>query len=353
LIVTERFMESLQIIVFGFIVALIALPIVAITRAGELARRIDALNLEIAQLRRIVYGHIEASTQQADQPQQAPPLEPAPPAQPLREDILMRLHQDISANQPPSEPEPEPVRPLEPSPRPAPQPAAQPARADSPLPPKSRTLAEWEMLIGGNIVNRIAAIGLIIVTAFFLKYAYDHHWITSAMIVTIGFICGAVLLYVGSRFHHSGAQIFAQGLLGGGISVLYLSGYAIFSYHLVSQLIAFTIMAAVTVIAFLQARRYDSLVVSLLGLAGGFLTPMLVSSGAPGAGANHLGLFAYIALLDLGLLAMAVEKDSWAVLEPLALACTYITYLVWHGAYYDKTLVTLTIPFLTIIWLPF
>ena len=39
----------------------------------------------------------------------------------------------------------------------------------------------------------------------------------------------------------------------------------------------------------------------LLGLLGGFLTPVLISTGQD----NPLGLFGYIALLDVGLLAVA------------------------------------------------
>lgn len=209
------------------------------------------------------------------------------------------------------------------------------------------------MLIGGNVVNRIAAIGMIIVAAFFLKYAYDHHWITPAMIVVIGFAAGLALLFGGSRFHRSGAEVFAQGLLGSGISILYLSGYATFAYQLVSQPIALGIMSVVTVISIVQALRYDSLVVCLLGLAGGFLTPLLIGGNGGGGTPNHFGLFAYIALLDAGLLAVALKKDSWAVIEPLALVATYVTFFVWSDHYYSRALFWTAVPFLTTVWLLF
>ena len=49
----------------------------------------------------------------------------------------------------------------------------------------------------------------------------------------------------------------------------------------------------------------NALVVAVLGIAGGFLTPVLLSTGQD----NPLGLFGYIALLDIGLLAVARRKD--------------------------------------------
>jgi len=43
--------------------------------------------------------------------------------------------------------------------------------------------------------------------------------------------------------------------------------------------------------------RLNAMVVAVLGMLGGFLTPILLSTGQD----NPLGLFVYIALLDIGL----------------------------------------------------
>ncbi|MBM2841453.1 MAG: putative rane protein, partial [Bacteroidetes bacterium] len=165
----------------------------------------------------------------------------------------------------------------------------------------SRTREEWEALIGGKLLNRIGALALIIGVGFFLKYAFDNEWITETMRVVIGFLIGALLLVVAMRADKKKFEVFAQGLVGSGIAVLYLSVFASFSfYRLVPQVVAFMMMSAVTVLAFLQAFKYDSLAVSLLGLVGGFLTPFLLSTGE----ANEVGLFTYIALLDAGIFAV-------------------------------------------------
>ena len=57
-------------------------------------------------------------------------------------------------------------------------------------------------------------------------------------------------------------------------------------------------MTLITAAAFVLAVRMDAMLVAVLGMAGGFLTPILLSTGHD----NPFGLFGYIALLDLGLL---------------------------------------------------
>ena len=161
----------------------------------------------------------------------------------------------------------------------------------------------------------------------------------------IGFATGAGLLVVGARAHKKALRIFAQGLIGAGISILYLSVSASFNfYHFVSQPVAFMMMSVVTVLAFSQAFKYDSRAVSLLGWAGGFLTPFLLSTGR----ANEVGLFTYTALLDIGLLTVVVKKDRWASLEPLTLLATWLIYEVWNESDYTPDKLGVTLVFVTL-----
>ena len=127
----------------------------------------------------------------------------------------------------------------------------------------SRTREEWEALIGGKLLNRIGALALIIGIGFFLKYAFEHDWISETVRVLIGFAVGAGLLFGGAYSHKKGLQVFAQGIIGAGIAILYLSVYASFNfYHLVPRTVAFVMMAIVTALTFLQALKYNSLAVS-------------------------------------------------------------------------------------------
>ncbi len=231
----------------------------------------------------------------------------------------------------------------------APVPVSAPS-LPAPPPAPSKTKEEWEALIGGRLLNRIGALALIIGVGFFLKYAFDRNWINEWVRVLIGVATGSALLAGAARSHTRGLAIFAQGLVGAGISILYLSAYASFNYYaLVSQPVAFFLMGVVTVVAFLQAFRYESLAVSLLGWIGGFLTPFLLSTGDP----NATGLFTYIALLDAGILAVLLLKPRWVILEPLTLAATYAVYFLWYGDAFGEQHLAVAVFFLCVFWLLF
>ena len=234
----------------------------------------------------------------------------------------------------------------------APAPVTPPVSAAtmSPPPAKSRTKEEWEALIGGKLLNRIGALALILGVGFFLQYAFANDWITEPIRVAVGVLLGLALLAGAARSASGGFQIFAQGLVGAGIAILYLSAYASFNYyHLVGQPWAFVFMSAVTVITFTQAFRYNSIVVALLGLLGGFLTPFLLSTGE----VNPVGLFSYLALLNLGLLVVAWRKDSWISIEPLSMAGTYFIYAVWLGENYADSSFVPGLLFLALFWMMF
>lgn len=222
----------------------------------------------------------------------------------------------------------------------------------TPLPPKKpeRSKQEWEALVGGKVLNRIGALALVIGVGFFFKYAVDQNWISPALRVVMGIAAGCALLAGGERFHRKSLRLFAQGLTGAGIGVLYLSCFATFNfYHLVGQPVAFAMMSVVTVITFIFAFRYDSLAISIMGWAGGFVTPFLLSTGE----VNTPGLFTYIVLLDIGLLAALVKKESWYVLEPLTFVATYFVYVLWCADQYLDTDPVVPALFLTVVWLLF
>ncbi len=219
--------------------------------------------------------------------------------------------------------------------------------ATSVPPAPSRTREEWEALIGGKLLNRIGALALIIGVGFFLKYAFDNNWISETTRVLTGAVIGFLCLIGARRTQKKGFQIFSQGIAGAGIAILYLSVYACFNYYqLVSQPVAFVLMAAVTVIAFFEALRYDSLAVSVLACVGGFLTPFMLSTGE----SNPAELFTYVAVLDIGVLLVLLRKHSWFVLEPMLLAGTFILYFSWFDVYYTRPDTLLTLIFLVLFW---
>src|SRR5438874_11944704 len=75
----------------------------------------------------------------------------------------------------------------------------------------------------------------------------------------------------------------------------------------------------------------DSQRVALLGLIGGFATPLLASQGQD----EQVVLFSYLLMLDAGLLALARAR-AWAGLEPLALVASTAFCWGWYDERYHQ-----------------
>jgi uncharacterized membrane protein len=230
------------------------------------------------------------------------------------------------------EPEPEPVAAvIEPPPLP---------RTPPPLPqeilwvsPGLNAASEpaLETTFGLGWLNRVAVVTLIFGVGFLFKYAVDSQWIGPAMRVALGVAAATLSLFLGEWISLRGQKTFARGLTGLGLALLYLSFYAGFGfYHLLPQTTAFLLMCLTTAAAAMLALHYDSQAVALLGLAGGYLTPVLLSTGE-----NHMWVLAgYTSMLNLGALVVARVK-RWSSLEYLAWPATALLFLGWSSQWLD------------------
>ena len=206
---------------------------------------------------------------------------------------------------------------------------------------------DLESVIGGSWFNWIGIIAVTFGVAFFLKFAFDKQWIGPSARVSLSALVGVALLYVGERLRGRDLKSYAYVLSGGGLLILYLSDYAAYSfYHLIGQTPAFLLMAAVTTTAVLLSVRLNALPVAILGLVGGFLTPVLLSTGVD----NEVGLFTYVALLDAGVLAVAYFK-RWRSLDFLSFAGTVAITLGWAFKFFSPEKVWTTLFFLSVFFL--
>jgi uncharacterized membrane protein len=227
------------------------------------------------------------------------------------------------------------------------QPAA--TGIEQPASGKVSSSRDLETLIGGMWFNRIGIIAIILGVGYFLREAFRRGWIGPQGRVMIGVAIGIGLLYAGERIRARGYRSYAQGLSGGGIAILYLSFFAAFArFGLIGQTPAFLLMSLVTATAVLLAARYDALVIAILGLIGGFLTPIMLSTGHD----NQTGLFTYITLLNAGVLALAYFKQ-WRVLNYLAFGATLLIAAAWMLEWYAPEKLWLTIFFFTLLFVIF
>ncbi len=271
-------------------------------RVDALEGQVRALREEVAELRRAVAGEGSATAaprEAADAPSPSP----------------MAARRSQGADLPGSEAS---RRPAEAAP-----PPRRPARA-------AWRDIDFESLIGGRWLNRIGILTLLIAAAFFLRYAFENEWIGPMGRVLIGLVSGLALAGYGEWLAARGMRYFAEGMTALGAGIVYLSGYAAWDFYaLVPQPAAFAFLALVTAAVIGLSVRRDSQRLAALALAGGYLTPALLSTGADA----QVVLFSYLALLSASLLALALLR-GFRVLAPAALVATAVYFIAWYVEFY-------------------
>jgi uncharacterized membrane protein len=169
--------------------------------------------------------------------------------------------------------------------------------------------------------------------AFFLKYSFDNKLIGETGRIILGMIWGAAFLAAGEYLQKKkNLKLYGQLLSGGGLGALYLSLYAAFAlYHLIPAWLAAIGMIAVTTTGMTLSVRYNAFSLAAIALLGGFLTPVMLSTGQN----QPLTLFGYILLLDIGTLTL-YRFRRWPSLIVMSLIGTALIYTGWHAEFYDK-----------------
>src|SRR6185312_12358485 len=93
---------------------------------------------------------------------------------------------------------------------------ALPKSSSTPRPKDS----DLEGTIGKLWLNRIGIIAILIGVAYFLKYAFDSHWIGETGRVAIGIAAGIAVIVWSERFRTHGQEAFSYSLKAVGIGTL-------------------------------------------------------------------------------------------------------------------------------------
>jgi len=181
-----------------------------------------------------------------------------------------------------------------------------------------------EYAVASQWLLRIGVVILVMGIGFFLKYSIEHGLIGPVARVCLAAAAGLAMLIAGTQMLGRRYHLLGQGLLGAGLATLYFSVFAAANfYHLVTLLVAFALMALVTVSAGWIAVRFNSVLAAVLGVLGGYGTPVMLSTGE----VNFPGLYGYMLLLGLGSLGVCLWKN-WPVLNFLSFLCTWTLVLV-------------------------
>src|SRR5437868_1516443 len=304
-------MEILIPFIIGLLIAIVVVPFVALAKANSAKRSIDDLAARLSSLENEVRSLGRDTVPTPKSEAAVATMEVVPPPAPITTAAPIGQRKE-------SVPPPIPERFVQAT---VPQIAA-PAR-----PP-----INWEQFMGAKLFAWIGGLALFLGVAFFVKYSFEHNLIPPELRVAIGFVIGVSLLIGGLLLKRKENAVTAQTLCATGTLVLYAVTFACRSYYHFSffgLIPTFLLMTLITAVAFLLAVRLNAILVAVLGIAGGFLTPVLLSTGQD----NPLGLFGYIALLDIALLALA-QRQRWNSLAIPGAIGTALMQFAWVRAFF-------------------
>ncbi|MGZ8254815.1 MAG: DUF2339 domain-containing protein, partial [Burkholderiaceae bacterium] len=314
----------------------------ALERAAQ-QRRIDELVERVALLE---YSMRRGQATAPAAPSPAAPAAPGPAAQEVAAPAA------APAVQPATAPLDVPTRLRTTSPSPAPNTVVSDA---SPLPRPAEpglvyrgVQAAKAWLLGGNTVARVGLLVLFLGVAFLLRYLAEHTRIPIELRLAAVALGALVLLGFGWRLRERRFG-YAVTLQGGAIGILYLTVFAAMRlYDVLAPVPAFALLAALAVLSGVLAVVQNARALAALGAAGGFLAPILVSTGS---GRIEL-LLSYYLLLNLGVLGVAWFR-TWRELNWIAFAFTFGVMGAWAFESYTPSYLLVGQGFLAAFWLLF
>jgi hypothetical protein len=340
----ESFLVLLGLFLFAVLVVLPVWTIIKIIRHGRdqelLQHQLRALQQEIqvlrSDLKRPPLPDIRPATPASPPPAPAFVAPSPAPGQPA----VVTPAPTVTAAPPPPAPAevPADLPPLLP-----PVLAPTPPRPAYVPPAPSKPVINWEQFMGAKLFAWLGGLALFLGVAFFVKYSFEHDLIPPEVRVAIGFVFGLGLIIGGLKIPRDRYAITSLTLIAAGIVSLYAVTFAcnsIYHFAFFGPIPSFVLMSLITTTAFILAVRLEAPVVAILGILGGFLTPVLINTGVD----NPTGLFGYLALLDVGLIAVTLHR-RWFYLVPLGAVGTALMMLAWAERFYapEKTTTAMTI----------
>jgi uncharacterized membrane protein len=190
-----------------------------------------------------------------------------------------------------------------------------------------RSNADWEMLIGGNLFAKLGALAIVISAGFALNYAFVNDLISEGMRIALGFVGGAAIIAGAFQARKKDLPILGQVLVAAGISILYLTVYAMSQfYRMVPDSVGIGLMLGVSALTVVLALAFRSQPVAMMAAAGAWLTPLLLGSDT----ATAIPLLVYMLIVSLAMASLVWYKPDWIYVRVSPLIGVLMLTLIWY-----------------------
>ncbi len=189
-----------------------------------------------------------------------------------------------------------------------------------------------ERIFGENWLPKIGIVTLVLGVAFFVKYAIDQNWINEIGRVGVGILSGAVIIGIAHKLKER-YKIFSSLLVGGGISIFYISITLAFrEYALFSQSLAFVLLTVITIFSVILSLYYNRQELAVFSLIGGFASPLMVSTGS----GNYIVLFSFLLILNAGMLTISLRRN-WRLIGIISYILSLFFFWIWlANSFHDQ-----------------
>jgi uncharacterized membrane protein len=206
-----------------------------------------------------------------------------------------------------------------------------------------------EVAVGQKWLLGIGVLILIIGVGFFLKYAFDQQWIGPAVRISIGFICGLLLLLGGNICRRRNLRGLDVGIGAVGLGTLYLTSYAASQVdRFLPASLTLVLILLTTAVGVSLAILWASQALAMLAFMGGYLAPLLFASAL----FDRWLFLGYLLILTLGGQILAYARD-WRPLYSSGAVWTWLSIVVWSQRDYRKEWFLETLVFTQVLFVAY
>ncbi|WP_312584760.1 DUF2339 domain-containing protein [Atlantibacter sp.] len=184
------------------------------------------------------------------------------------------------------------------------------------------SLIRWFMQ--GNPLAKLGVLLLFLGLAYLFRYTVERDMFPLELRLIAAAAGSMALLFFGFTLRHK-QPLYGLILQGGATGALYLTVFGAFRlWQMLPMTLAFGLLLLICAASVGLAVLQKTLSLAMLASIGGYLAPILLSTGS----GNHIALFSFYLLLSVGILAISWWQH-WRVLNLLGMAFTFGVGGLW------------------------